>query len=203
MKIRLPLLAVIAFLAGCVAPKVTVQPPVLPHDEYLALEILNPRAPYDTTGAFVTTIYLIRNISKDPLTLSGGPEYHYLKGAQEEGSKGPMTISGQSPNWLMYGFGAVRGLPLRPGQALAFVSETQFGKLNEYPLTVRFDRYDGGMSMQTAERTAGLKYYVRFDLGYEIQPINLIGEPQRPRVTKSVRLDSPIIPITPEVLVKK
>ncbi len=65
------------------------------------------------------------------------------------------------------------------------------------------ERSHGGMSMQTVEQAAGLKYYVRFDLRYVVQPINRPGAPMRPLARKSVRLDSPIIPITPEAAAKE
>jgi len=182
MKINLGfILTVLIVLTGpanAIPPveKVTSKEVVLPHDEYLALEIINPRTIGDFYGRYVTTIYLIRNISDQIVTLTGGPKYHWSTASGESGADGPSFINGPTPGNTLYSTGVVRNFILRPGQACAYVSENYFESTNEYPLKIRFDRNDGGMMFETWERAKGFAYYVEFSLSYFAEPEVRPGE---------------------------
>jgi len=189
--------ALLRRLAGVTPPQV---PSVSsPHrDIPIALEILNPRAPNDNRGAFVTTVYLIRNVSDQIVTFSGGPKYSYSMASGEAGSIGPMFMTGPTVSYIQYGYGVVSDLELLPGQACAFVSETEFGPSPGYALKVRFFRGDGGMMFDRAGRTAGLKYYVQFNLSYATRPASQqFSRPPFPGQRKTIQLTAPTISILP------
>lgn len=182
------------------APSLPTTPPStsLPADP-LVLEILNPRAPNDNRGAFVTTVYLVRNVSNEIVTFSGGPKYNWSTASGEAGSVGPMFMTGPTASNIQYGYGSVSDLELQPGQACAFVSETEFGPSPGYAIKVRFYRSEGGMMFDRAERAAGLRYYVQFNLSYVSRPVppkngaSLSWRIER----KTIQLTAPSIPILP------
>ena len=121
---------------------------VISEDRHLALEVINPRTAAAPAGSYVTTLYLIRNISDRPLAISGGPTFEW-RTPRESGFSLPSAMH-------------IKDHHLMPGRSWPFTAESWVGKFDHYPLS--FSPYEGpGEAFETIERSQGLEQRVVFN----------------------------------------